>query len=448
MAATDLIALNRSEHMYWAAEGYIGPVNIPFMLRLDGPVDPALMRQAMHELMAACPRLRFVVAPTAFSYRLRILPNDEQIATLFDEAYQEASGIDAANRDALEGLHNRLLNHNLPLERGLPWCARFVPHDTQPALLFTIHHIVGDGRSMFQMMSALIARLNGTPMQTWPLDDPSMMPAVMPLKLWHWPGNIFRWWRNTRSDKQAAKGLNIVTLNRKQSQRFTTGGICYHEVPCSAEVMKRLAKAHDSSINTLLTNAIGNALLSFAPDDPHAAAAIRISVDLRRYFPQDKAPAFGNFVHSFPVLVRPHADQKAQLASLDSQVKTHLARYSRREYALPLLFFEALPFLGRNLFSFLIVNSKAKGSLPPLSAHITNLGASDFLNPSDARTRLNELWPATLSTAFLIIAVILNGKQFLCLVHQQDEIPREAVEAFRQAFDKQIQQLMTSSPQP
>lgn len=434
--------------MYWAAEGYIGPINIPFMLRLDGPVDPALMRQTLRELVSACPRLRSVVEPTALSYRMRILPDDEQIDQLFDDAYLEEADIDAADRDALEALHNRLINRDLPLERGMPWCARFVPHATQPALLFSIHHIVGDGRSMVQILSAIMARLNGAPMRAWPLDDPSMLPAVMPLKWWHWPGNILRWWRNARSDKQAAKGLNIVTLTRRQSPRYTTSGICYHEVPCAAEDMKRLAQAHGTTVNTLLTNAIGNAFLSLAPDDPKAAAAIRISVDLRRYFPQGTTPAFGNFVHSFLVLVRRHPDLKTQLASLETQVKTHLARYHRREYALPLLFYEALPLLGRNLFSYLIVNSKAKGTLPTLSGHITNLGASEFLNPPDAKTRLNELWPTTLSSAFLIFAVILNGRQFLCLVHQHDEIPQEAVEAFRKAFDTQIRQLMTAGPQP
>lgn len=448
MATPDLIPLNRSEHLYWAAEGYLGPINIPFMLRLNGPVDPALMRQTLRELISGCPRLRCVIEPTAFSYRMRVLPDDMQIEPLFEHAYQEEPGIDAADRAAVEALHNRLINQSFALERGMPWCARFVPHATQPALLFMIHHIVGDGRSMMQMLSAIMARLNGTPMPTWPVDDPSMLPAVMPIKWWHWPVNIIRWWRNARSDKHAAQGLNIVTLIRRQSQRYTTSGICYHEVPCQADDMKRLAKAHGTSVNTLLTNAIGNALISMAPNDPKAAAAIRISVDLRRYYPQDKSSAFGNFVHSFLVLIRRHPDLKTQLSSLEHQVQEHLARYQRREYALPLLFYEALPLLGRNLFSYLIVKSKAKNTLPKLSVHITNLGAGDFINLPDAKTRLEELWPSTLSPAFLIIAVVLNGRQFLCLVHQQSEIPHEAVAAFRQAFDNQIQQLLTACPHP
>ena len=279
-----------------------------------------------------------------------------------DDAFRVLQEVDASDRQALEALHNRIINQDLPLERGMPWCARFIPHATQPALLFSIHHIVGDGRSMVQMLSAIMARVNGEPMTTWPLDDPSMLPAVMPHQWWQWPVKIYRWWRNAQADKRQAQGLNIVTLNRRQSQRYTTTGICYHEIPCSAESMRQLAKSHGTTVNTLLTTTIGNAFLSLAPRDPQAGAAIRISVDLRRYFPEGKAPAFGNFVHSFLVLVRKGSDLKTQLRSVEGQVRAHLARYHQREYALPLLFYEALPLLGRNLFSYLIVKSKAVGT--------------------------------------------------------------------------------------
>jgi len=81
-----LVPLNRSEHMYWAGEGYLGPINMPFMLRFDRPVDEALLRQALRELTTAFPRLRGVVVPTAFTYKLRILPDDLWLDQLFNDA--------------------------------------------------------------------------------------------------------------------------------------------------------------------------------------------------------------------------------------------------------------------------------------------------------------------------------------------------------------------------
>ncbi len=431
--------------MYWAAEGYLGPINIPFVLRFDAPVSTELMRQTMRELATAFPRMRGVIEPTAFSYKLRILSDEAQIDQLFDNAFRVQQGVDASSREALRVLHDEFMNHSICMERGLPWVARFVPHATQPALLFAINHIIGDGRSMVQMLCAIMARLSGQPMTTCQIDNPTMLPAVMPQKWWQWPANIARWWRNSRADKAAVRGRHIVTLNRQPSPRYTTTGISYHDIPCSAEAFKALAKQYGTTVNTLLTAVVGNTFLALAEQDPKAAAAIRISVDLRRYFPKRSAPEFGNFVHSFTILANRQASMGEQINDLENQVKTHLARYSARDYALPLLFYELLPLLGRRMFSYLIFNSKVKGSLPTLSCHLSNLGACEFINPKDASVRLHELWPATLSTVFLIGAVILNGKQFLCLVHQKDEIPHEAVEAFRAEFDRQIQRVMQES---
>ena len=73
MSPPDLIPLNRSEHLYWAGEGHLGPINQPYVLRLSGPVDEAQVRQALRELTNAFPRLRAVIEPGPWLDRLRIL---------------------------------------------------------------------------------------------------------------------------------------------------------------------------------------------------------------------------------------------------------------------------------------------------------------------------------------------------------------------------------------
>jgi hypothetical protein len=441
----DLIPLNRSEHMYWAAEGYLGPINQPYILRFNGPVDEALVRQTLRELATAYPRMRGVIEPTAFSYCLRILPDDPQVDQLFDDAYRVLPHIDAGSREALARFHSDFINEPISLERGLPWRARFLPHPTQPALMFSVHHIIGDGRSMVGMLCAIMARLNGQPIPPCKVDSPSMLPAVMPQKWWQWPGSIARWWRASRADAAARQGLNVVTLCGRPSPRFTTSSIGYHELPCSADAMKAAAKSLGTTVNTLLTAMVANTFLALAEQDPQAAAALRISVDLRRYYPEGRAPEFGNFVHSFTVLARRRPSLAAQIEDLEAQVKMHLARYERRDYALPLLFYEALPLLGRNLFSHLIVRSKARGKLPELSCHLSNLGSAEFINPKGATLRLQEFWPATLSTVFLIGALSLNGRQFLTLIQNNDEVSPQAVAAFTAELDRQFAALQPAA---
>lgn len=440
--------MNRSEHLYWAGEGYLGAINQPYLLRLSSGVDEALVRQTLRELLTAFPRLRAVVEPTGLHYGLRILPDGVAVDQLFADAFRITAGVDPSSRECLQAFHNEFINESVSLERGLPWRARFIPHDSQPALMFSVHHIIGDGRSMVMLLCAIMNRLNGQPIPPCKVDSPSMLPATMPLKWWQWPGSIARWWRHSRADAQALKGLNIVTLARRRSPRYTTSSVRYHELPCPADTMKALAKQQGTTVNTLLTAIVANTFLALAPGDRQAVATMRISVDLRRYYPEGQAPEFGNYVATFTVLARPQATLGEQIASLEAQVKSHLARYERRDYALPLRLYEWLPVVGRTLYSHLVVQSKARGTLPTLSCHLSNLGSAEFINPKGGHIRLQEVWPSTVSNVLLIGALSLNGKQFLPLIYQNDEIAHEAVSAFLDQLDGQLRQLMGGATPP
>lgn len=428
--------------MYWAGEGHLGPINMPFVMCFNGPVDEPLVRQTMRELTTAFPRLRGVVEPGAFTHHLRILADDHQVDQLFDDVYRVLPGVDTPSREALARLQTELINEPISLERGLPWRARFLPHPSKPVLVFSLHHLIGDGRSMMLLQCAILARLNGQPIAALPLDKPTMGPAVLPRKWWHWPGSIARWWRDSRADARLAATQNVVTLNKGRSPRYTTSTVRYHELPCPAETMKALAKQHGTTVNTLVMAVIANAFLALAPDDDRATAAIRLSVDLRRYYPEGTAPEFGNFVSSFTLRGQRQPTLAAQIDSLEAQVKDHMARYERRDLALPLMFYEWLPLMGRTLYSHLIVQSKRKQRFPTLSCHLSSLGNAEFINPKNATLRLSELWPATLSTAMLLAVFSLDGKQFLPVTYQNDEVAHADVSAFLAALDAQVQQLI------
>ena len=53
--------------------------------------------------------------------------------------------------------------------------------------------------------------------------------------------------------------------------------------------MKQLARANPCTQNALLTALIANTFLAPHAHNPHAVAALRISVDLRRYYPEAQA---------------------------------------------------------------------------------------------------------------------------------------------------------------
>lgn len=451
MSSPDLIPLNRSEHLYWAGEGHLGPINQPYVLRLSGPVEEPSVRQALRELTTAFPRLRSVIEPGPWLDRMRILPDDLWVDQLFDDAYRVEHGVNLDDRDALQAWHSARLNEPLSLERGLPWRARFLPHPTHPALLFVVHHIVGDGRSMIQLLCAILGRLNGQPIDPSPLDSPSMQAAVTPMRLWQWPAAIWRgWrgWRQGRADQRGAQGQQVINLATRRSPRFTTSAIRYHELPCPADAMKQFARAHQTTQNTLLTALVANAFLAPHTHNPQAVAALRISVDLRRYYPEGQAPVFGNYVSSFTVRAQHQPTLAAQIADIERQIQQHLARYERRDHALPLTLYEWLPYIGRTRYRQLIAGSKARGSLPELSCHLSNLGSAEFINPKNAQVRLQALWPATVSTTMLLGVLSLNGRQFLTIIRQCDEIDDEAVQGLIAQLDQQFMSMdATGSPE-
>lgn len=445
MSQSDLIPLNRSEHLYWACEGYIGAINQLYMLRLSEAVDVAVVRQALRELVTAFPRLRSVIEPGPWAYRMRLLPDDETVDQLFDDAFRVEPGVALDDLNALQTWHTQRLNETISLERGMPWRARFLPHPTQPALMFSVHHITCDGRSMVQMLCAIIGRLNGQPISACPVDSPSMLPAVTPRHWWQWPASIVRTWRNGRADARAAQGQQVICLAKRSSPRFTTSAVRYHELPCPPEDMKQLAKAYQTTQNTLLTALVANAFLAPHGDSPHAVAALRMSIDLRRYYPEGTAPSFGNYVASCTVRAKAQPTLAAQIADIDQQVRMHLARFERRDYALPLTLYEWLPLIGRGRYSQLIARGKARGKLPLLSAHFSNLGSAEFINPKSARVRLLSLWPATVSTSLIIGALSLNGQQFLTIIRQCDEIDEADVTGLLNRIDQEFENVQKSS---
>jgi len=437
-----LVPLNRTEHMFWAGEGYLGSITQPYLLRFDGPVDEALIRLALRELTSAYPRLRGVVVPTLLTYKLKLLPDDRLIDQLLDDAFRVVQGVDASSRDELLAYQNALLNEHLSMERGLPWRARLIPHPTQPALIFSLHHIIGDGRSLIQMISAIVARLGGQPIKPSPLQSHSMIPAVVPVKWTQWPASIIAWWRNGRRDAQASKGQKVVTLATQQSVRFTTSQLHYHELPCSPAQLRAKAKQMGTTVNSLLTAMIANSFLARDAGNPQAVAAIRISYDLRRHFPKDTAPEIGNFVASFAVRARHQPSLADQIKSIETQVKDFMGRYERREYAVPQLLYELLPVIGRRLYSFMVLKAKAAGKLQDVSCHFSNLGSADFINLPDAKVRVTEFWPCTQPVATIIGVLSLGDKLYFPVIHQTDETAPQTVKDFLQALDRELLSLV------
>ena len=162
-----MIPLSFAQRRLWFLHRLEGPsatYNIPFVLRLDGPLDTAALAAAVADVVTRHESLRTLVAENADGTpEQRILPPEEAAAPFLvtDVAADE---VDAAlQQAACEGFD---LDTELPLRTTV---LRVGPQEH--VLVFVFHHIAADGASMApflrDLLSAYSARHRGEAPQ-WP----------------------------------------------------------------------------------------------------------------------------------------------------------------------------------------------------------------------------------------------------------------------------------------
>lgn len=432
----DIVPLNRSEHGYAAIEGLAGTMIQPYILRLSGPVDVALVRQALRQVVSAYPKLRAVIEPGLHLYHFRILPDDHVVDQLFDLAFQVEAHINIDDPAELEAWHWRCLHQVLPLERGIGLRAWYVPHPQRPALMFGVPHIFGDGMTLFRLIHLFVRGINGLDIEPMPLEAPSMIGAIAPEHWWQWPAKLWRARQHKVAEKTLLASLHVQRLPRQPQPHNSTCGLGHGSLPVPVAQMRQAARKLGVSLNTFVVSAIAEALLEPARDDPKAAAVIRISVDLRRYYPASAGhgPLWGNHVGAFLLIEQdPRKPLLERLRSVGAGMKEGQARYARREMCWTYLIEEAMPYLGRTLIGHVGAKLQRADRFQPVSVHATSLGdACGAINPTQATVKVDGLMPAVTSLAPLMALTEVDGVLVYPLVWQLAETSRADVMAFNQ----------------
>lgn len=441
-----LYPLNRSEQTYLALDGLAGSVVQPYLMRLDSALDEGHVRQSLRDLVSAYPRLRGVVEPGLHFYRLRVLPDDHIVDQLFDVAWRVEQGLDADDPVQMQRLHNQLLNEVLPLERGLGLRVRFVPHAHRPVLIVCVHHLLLDGRSMMLAIKDVLRRLNGHPIAAQPMEAPSMVPSIAPRR-WHdWPAKLWASWKHQRAQQRLLSQVTIAQLPSHASHHYSANAVAHHVLLTPADAIKRAARRCKTTVNTFLLAAVADSFLELQADDPKAAAVIRLSVDMRRFYPRQTMPRLGNCVASFLVAERGRGDPTLRMASLDAQIKEGLGRFIRREMCWNYLLEETFSWFGRTLYAHLAHRARQRHRLPQVSCHMSSLGDVSDLNEPGAPVRLIEFFPTSPSLGLLVGSAELRGRLFLTCSWQLSDTDRIVVQAFIARLDRTVAKLVAQSP--
>jgi NRPS condensation-like uncharacterized protein len=338
----------------------------------------------------------------------------------------------------------------LPLERGLGMRAWYVPHAQRPVLMFGVPHIFGDGMTMLHMIKLIMQGLNGLPMEAMPIEAPSMIGSIAPEHWWQWPGKVWRSRQHKANERQRLARLNIQQLPRTPHPNNSTTGLSHYTLPVPVADMRKASRQLGVTLNTFLTAAIAQTFLEQALDDPKAAAVIRISVDLRRYYPKSAGhgPLWGNHVGAFLVIEQdPRKSLQDRVKSIDASIKEGQSRYARREMCWTYLLEELMPVLGRTLIGHVGTKLQRANRFPQISAHATSLGdMSGYFNPKGAAIQVDHCMPAVTSVSPLLALAETNGTLICPMMWQQAETSTDDINDFRQRLGEVMQRMVVEAP--
>ncbi|MFT3858983.1 MAG: hypothetical protein QM742_16280 [Aquabacterium sp.] len=442
---SDIIPMNRTEHGYAALEGLAGTMLLPSLMRLSAPVTEEQVKLALRKLVTAYPKLRSIVEPGLRLYHFRVLPDGPLMDQMVDRAFHVDRHINIDDPAELEAWHRSVVNDIVPLEHGPCYMVRFVPHPERPAIIFAVPHILVDGLSVAFLVHNIIRSLNGMDIEPMPVEAPSMVGAIAPEKWWQWPVQMWKSRQHQIAEKKRLAEVNVLQVPTRLGPHYTSSGFRHHEVSIGTDEMRKATKKVGVSLNALVVSAFAQTFLDQSPDDPKGAAVIRISVDLRRFYPKDAKHGMllGNHVGA-SLVIEQNARKTARerLQSVDAQLKEGIARYTRREMCWGYLLEELMPYLGRTAIAHFASQMKRKNKFPKISAHVTTGGNVNMINVWDKPIRIVQLYSTVNSISPLSSTLEIDGKYYTPLSWQLSETSNEEMADFQRRLDATLVRLV------
>ncbi len=449
------VPLNRSELNYLAMEGILGSVGMHFVLRFEAPLPRGALESAMRRLVSLHPRLRGVVVSRPGSHRLRILDDDARTDRLFHAAYREVDG-EGADAGSVERYVEALVNTRFDIRRGFAFRAHVLLGGAAPVLVFAIHHVLADGRSGVAMIDDLMQLLNGQEPPAAKLEDPSMMAAILPRGAAERRDALVRSYGRHRRQREAMRGRRVIRLDAKGNRRFGPIGVRIRLLPIPMKAMRRAASARGCTVGSLVLAAIASAIGTSEARSEGDLATVRISVDLRRYFPEPSRPVIGNYVGTFLVPLAPHDPMESVAREAEAGMRDGIAAFERHEMSYPLLQQELASLLGPTFFSVGARVGKRLGLVPVNTCHYSNLGDIQALNRHGG-TKVAEFYGTAPNVCPFITTMGLGDRVSLAASFDRGEISDLDADVFMDAVGRAIVELVgehrasgasTSAPPP
>jgi len=410
MDTTSMVSLNTTDFVSLAMET-IRSGQSTCVMCFQAPCAVEDMRDAIRYMITIYPKLRSIIEPTLFSYKMRILADDDpRVAILFKNVFHVRRNVTYDSqqyRDMIREIHNEPFS----LEQTIPIKVYYFPDDPKPMFLARIHHMVCDGSSGVHFVHSLMACLNGLKPPQLPVDDPNIYPVILEKPYSNVPLQFLRSVLLTRKDIQAAKDDIIIPSTDRPASFFGPVDVYQYTLAHDFSVVKAKAKVLGVSLNTLLITALAVSLTKGPGKNKGNTVGVPIAMDLRTYF-KDQKPVFGNYLRIF--MVRLHrknwTDYRRALAEIDSQMNEFKSRIEKKQLLVPVLIENMYKMIGRKNIAWAARYLKQRKALFTNTCVFSTLGNWDMINSFGTKVQACEAIGNSASQPFMVLWNTLHGK--------------------------------------
>jgi NRPS condensation-like uncharacterized protein len=438
---SERVPFNRVDTLIYHVDRTPDPWSIHWEVRVGGRLDPSRLAAAALEAVRRHPMSRARMEPFGPTTRTFHWVIDDEVAAVPLEI------IDCTTDAQVEAARARLLSRRIDLTVAPPLALALAHHPEGDHLIMNLSHVVGDGVSVYRLMSSICRAYNGFE------DTPPVLPLAHARNLRAHAGC-----RNLPDARTRLRGLahHASETRNEAPVHVAVDGGCeevqgygFHLLRFDRDEAARLAarRVKPATINDLLLAALAVAVRRF--NDQRGVVPGRISLEM----PVNLRPAewsnelVSNIVSMFPVGIPECAQSDLVAAQAAVAERTAQAKEQRLAGAMV----DMLGMVG--IWPAAVRDAAARWSRGPLVnaadtgvlSNLANLPETlDFGAGAGAATELWASPPVNMPTGISVGAVTMNGEMFLTLRYCRAQFDAQGAEQF--AAD--LRKVLVDEPAP
>ena len=437
--------MNPSESVFFASEDIFPAMGMMVTLQFTTRHDIDEIRKGMRHMLAIFPRLRSLVVSNFFSYQIKILNNsDKQLDRLFDEAFTVHQDLKYNTAEYFE-FRRELLNRPFSLQEKLPLHVSYIPDDDKPILLVSIHHMICDGISFHHIIDTFMSYLNGHTPTLFPIDNPSLWPAIIERPFYKIPLQLYRSFKLYQANISEKKKYSVIHSTSRPSSTFSMVNLHQHFLPFDVNTVKKKSRELGCSVTVLLLVALTLAFIR-GHNGKRKGNTIGIyhSIDTRPFF--HVSPLIGNYALFSKINV--HMEYWNNIENLIDEINKQLQRNVNRYRNKEMLFYYLIEilfpsFLGKIFLGYLIKKAK-KNKLRMINGtcFISTGGSLDKLNSHGSHAQISEFVDSATINHLFVAITSLNGRISTNITYPEAEFTSDEIRGLTQSFDSTLGELL------